>query len=49
MQMVRALVAAQREGRPHPNDIADNWVSFATAMAAVESAQTGRAVRVATE
>jgi predicted dehydrogenase len=49
MQMVRALVAAQREERPHPNDIADNWVSFATAMAAVESAQTGQVVRVATE
>jgi predicted dehydrogenase len=49
MQMVRALIAAQREGRPHPNDIEDNWVSFATAMAAVESARTGRPVRVATE
>jgi predicted dehydrogenase len=49
MQMVRALIAAQREGRPHPNDIEDNWVSFATAMAAVESAQTGRPVRVATD
>ena len=49
MQMVRALIAAQREGRPHPNDLDDNWVSFATAMAAVESAQTGRPVRVATE
>ena len=36
MQMVRALIAAQREGRPHPNDLDDNWVSFATAMAAVE-------------
>jgi hypothetical protein len=49
MQMVRALIAAQREGRPHPNDLDDNWVSFATAMAAVESAQTGRPVGVATE
>ena len=47
MQMVRAFVGARREGRPHPNDIDDNWVSFATAMAAVESAQTGRPARVA--
>ena len=30
-----------------PNDIDDNWVSFATAMAALESAQTGRPARVA--
>lgn len=49
MQMVRALVDAIREGRPHPNDIDDNWASFATAMAAVESAQTGRPVAVASE
>ena len=49
MQMVRALVDAMREGRPHPNDLDDNWVSFATAMAAVESAQTGRPVQVARE
>jgi predicted dehydrogenase len=49
MEMVGALVAARREGRPHPNDVDDNWVSFATAMAAVESAQTGRPVRVAPE
>jgi predicted dehydrogenase len=48
MQMVRALVNAIREDRPHPNDIDDNWVSFATAMAAVESAQTGQPVKVAT-
>ena len=47
MQMVRALVDARRDGRPHPNDVDDNWVSFATAMAAVESAQTGRPVQVA--
>jgi predicted dehydrogenase len=49
MQMVRALVAAGREGRPHPNDLDDNWVSFATAMAAAESARTGRPVRVPAE
>jgi len=49
MQMVRSLVDALREGRPHPNDIDDNWISFATAMAAVESVQTGQAVKVATE
>jgi predicted dehydrogenase len=49
MQMVRALVDAIREGRPHPNDIADNWASFATAMAAVGSAQTGKPVAVAPE
>ena len=49
MQMVRALVDAMREGRPHPNDLDDNWVSFATAIAAVESARTGRPVQVARE
>jgi predicted dehydrogenase len=47
--MVRELVAALREGRPHPCDIDDNWVSFATAMAAVESAETGQVATVATE
>jgi predicted dehydrogenase len=47
MQMVRALVEAIREGRPHPNDIDDNWASFATAMAALEAVQTDRPVRVA--
>ena len=47
MQMVRALVQAIREGRPHPNDIDDNWASFATAMAALEAVQTDRPVRVA--
>jgi predicted dehydrogenase len=47
--MVRELVAAMREGRLHPCDIDDNWVSFATAMAAVESAETGQAVKVAAE
>ena len=49
MEMVRALVAAMREGRPHPNDVEDNWVSFATAMAALESVRTGQAVKVAAE
>jgi predicted dehydrogenase len=49
MQMVRALVQAIREGRPHPNDLADNWPSFATAMAALESVRTGQPVRVASE
>ena len=49
MQMVRALRDAIREGRPHPNDIEDNWVSFATAMAALESVRTGQVVKVAAE
>jgi predicted dehydrogenase len=49
MLMVRELVTAIREDRPHPCDVDDNWVSFATATAAVESAQTGRVVKVATE
>jgi predicted dehydrogenase len=49
MQMVRSFVEAIREKRPHANDIDDNWVSFATAMAALESVKTGQAVRVAAE
>ncbi|HEX2184894.1 MAG TPA: hypothetical protein VHN78_05260, partial [Chloroflexota bacterium] len=49
MVMVRVLVEAIRQGRPHPCDMEDNWVSFATAMAAVESAQTGQAVKVERE
>ena len=49
MQMVRSFVDANREDRPHPNDIDDNWVSFATAMAALESARTGKAAKVPSE
>ena len=49
MQMVRSFRDAIRDGRPHPNDIDDNWVSFATAMAALESVRTGQAVKVAAE
>jgi predicted dehydrogenase len=45
--MVRELMAAIAEGRPHQCDVADNWPSFATAMAAVESVQSGKAVEVA--
>lgn len=45
--MFRALVAAIREGKPHPCDIDDNWPSFAASHAAVESARTGRPVEVA--
>ena len=44
--MVRELVVAMREGRPHPCDIQDNWPSFATAMAALEAVRTGQPVRV---
>ncbi|HZQ98038.1 MAG TPA: Gfo/Idh/MocA family oxidoreductase [Chloroflexota bacterium] len=39
--MVRELVDAIREGRPHQCDVADNWPSFATAMAALESVRGG--------
>jgi predicted dehydrogenase len=46
--MFRALVAAIREGRPHPCDVEDNWRSFAASQAAVESVRTGRPVEVAT-
>lgn len=49
LPLIHSFLAAIRENRPHPCDIADNWVSFATAMAAVESAQTGKTVKVATE
>jgi predicted dehydrogenase len=48
VHMARALVEAIRTGRPHPCDIEDNLVSFATAMAAIESAQTGQPVKVVT-
>jgi predicted dehydrogenase len=44
--MVRELVAAIAEGRPHQCDIADNWPSFAAAIAATESVQRGQAVKV---
>lgn len=44
--LVRSLVEAIAAGRPHSCDIDDNWASFATAMAAVESALTGRPVAV---
>jgi predicted dehydrogenase len=47
--LLRSLAEAVQEGRRHPCDVEDNWVSFATAMAAVESAQTGRSVEVAKE
>ena len=49
MQMVRSLVGAIREDRPHPNDIEDNGVSFATTMAALESVRSGQPVKVAAE
>jgi predicted dehydrogenase len=49
LQLVRAVVRAIRAGRPHPNDLQDNWPSFATAMAALESVRTGQAARVAPE
>lgn len=47
--LIRSLAAAIREGKPHVCDIDDNWPSFATAMAAVESALTGEAVKVEVE
>lgn len=47
--MLRAFFDAIRENRPHPCDVRDNWPSFATSMAAVESARTGKPVRVARE
>jgi predicted dehydrogenase len=43
--MIRELVAAIREGRPHQCDVDDNWPSFATAMAALESVRSGQPVR----
>jgi predicted dehydrogenase len=46
MSMVRELVSAINEGRPHLNSIDENWISFATAMAAVESANTGQPIAV---
>ncbi len=47
--LIHSLLTAIRENRPHPCDIDDNWVSFATAMAAIESAQTGHPAKVAVE
>ena len=47
--VVRSLIDAIRENRPHPCDIDDNMVSFATSMAAIESVQTGRPAKVVTE
>jgi predicted dehydrogenase len=47
--MVRELVEAIREGRPHKCDVRDNWPSFATAMAARQSAQSGMPVKVEAE
>lgn len=47
--LIRSLAAAIREGKPHTCDIEDNWPSFATAMAAVESALTGETVKVESE
>lgn len=44
-QMVYELAAAIAEGRPHQCDIEDNWPSFAAAIAATESVQSGRAVK----
>jgi predicted dehydrogenase len=45
--MVRELMSAVAEGRPHSCDVADNWPSFATAIAAVESVRSGQPVKVA--
>jgi predicted dehydrogenase len=44
-QMVRELMAAAAEGRRHQCDVEDNWPSFAAAIAATESAQSGRSVK----
>jgi predicted dehydrogenase len=46
-EMVRELMAAIAEGRTHQCDVADNWPSFAAAIAATESVQSGSAVAVA--
>jgi predicted dehydrogenase len=45
--MLRALVGAIREGKPHPCDVEDNWASFAASQAAVESARAGRPIEAA--
>ncbi|HEX5418157.1 MAG TPA: Gfo/Idh/MocA family oxidoreductase [Chloroflexota bacterium] len=45
--MIGELNAAIAAGRAHACDIDDNLVSFATSMAAVESARSGRPARVA--
>ena len=47
--MVRELIAAVREGRPHQCDLAANGPSFATAVAAGQSSATGGWVEVAPE
>ena len=44
--MVRAFLDAIREGKPHPCNLDDNMVSFTTALAALESAETGRPTKV---
>jgi hypothetical protein len=44
-----SVLAAIAEDRPHQGDLEDNFVSFATTMAAIEAAETGRPVKVATE
>jgi predicted dehydrogenase len=40
--LIRALLDAIREDRPHPCDVDDNLVSFATSMAAIRSVESGR-------
>jgi predicted dehydrogenase len=45
--MVRELMDAVREGRPHQCDPTDNWPSFATEVAATESSRRGAWVDVA--
>lgn len=47
--LISSLASAIRENQPHSCDVEDNWASFATAMAAVESDQTGLPVKVPTE
>ncbi len=44
--MIRSLIEAIRENRPHPCGIDENMISFGTSMAAIESVRTGRPVRV---
>ena len=46
VRMIHALLEAIREGQRHPCDIEDNLVSFATAIAAMESAETGKPAKV---
>jgi predicted dehydrogenase len=47
--LIRALLDAIREDRPHPCDVDDNLVSFATSMAAIRSVETGKPERVSIE